>query len=305
MAEFRYEPPDLTGVPGHERQFYSANRAFGRFGMRSFPPRPMEEAHWHGHIEANYITGASMVYDVDGQEIAVPENRLTIFWAGIPHQLTKIIPTGTEKPRLSNLYIPLDAFLFMPHIGQIQVSILGGGFALLPDDIVRPDQMRVWYADYRSRDFERVSVIKDEFNALLRRAQVSKIEWLRSSGADTQGEQVIPTTNIRHVVEMVQFILENFFRPLTVADVASVTGLHQNYALSLFTQTMRVPMKRFIIRMRLLRARALLLESSMAISSVSSESGFTSVSQFYEHFKRAYGMSPNMMRSRYATMRLK
>ena len=84
-----------------------------------------------------------------------------------------------------------------------------------------------------------------------------------------------------------------------------MTGLHVNYALALFTRTMRVPLKRFIIRMRLLRARAMLMESSTAIATVAEESGFTSISQFYDHFKTAYGMSPHAMREKYTSMALR
>ncbi len=306
MAITNFKPPnDLAGVPSHERQLYKNTPAFGRFGMRLFEPETMPNPHWHGHVELNVVVGANMIYDMDGAKITVPDSRAAIFWAGIPHQLTHVIPTGDEIPLLANLYLPLDAFLFMPHIGQLQVSILGGGFGLLAEALCDADTMRQWYSDYRSRDFERVNVLKDELNAMLRRAQISDMEWLLEPLANTDGQRVIPTAHIRHVVEMVRFILENLAEPISNADVAAVTGLHKNYALSLFTQTMRLPMKRFIIRMRLQRARALLLESSLAISLVATHAGFTSISQFYEHFGNAYGLSPHAMRSRYARMTLK
>ena len=67
----------------------------------------------------------------------------------------------------------------------------------------------------------------------------------------------------------------------------------------LFTQVMQIPLKQFLIRMRLMRARALLVESSMAITSVADASGFTSISQFYHQFKMAYGTSPNEVRTQY------
>jgi AraC family transcriptional regulator, melibiose operon regulatory protein len=48
-----------------------------------------------------------------------------------------------------------------------------------------------------------------------------------------------------------------------------------------------------------MRARALLVESSLAISSVATASGFASVSQFYAQFKQAYGLSPAVVREDY------
>ena len=46
-------------------------------------------------------------------------------------------------------------------------------------------------------------------------------------------------------------------------------------------------------------ARALLVESSMAIVSVAEASGFSSVSQFYAQFKQAYGVPPAAVREQY------
>ena len=106
--------------------------------------------------------------------------------------------------------------------------------------------------------------------------------------------------HVRHVVAMVRHILENLTGPMTNSDVTAVTGLHENYALSIFSRTMRMPMKRFIIRMRLIRARALLAESPLASSAVAEMSGFASISQFYAHFRAGYGISPHALRTRTA-----
>lgn len=295
----------LKGVPSHERHFYALTQAIGRFGMRIFTPRVMEAPHWHGHIEANFLTGASMRYEVDGESIDVPGNGLVLFWAGIPHQLMSVFPDGDAPVKLANLYLPIDSFLFMPHIAQLQVSLLGGAIVSLPESLCTSDQVTRWYQDYRSNDFERMEVMKMELNAMLRRAMTEEITYLRQPMAEPDEARSLSSAHIRHVVEMVRFILENLDQSISNADVAAVTGLHQNYALSLFSKTMRLPMKKFIIRMRLLRARALLMESSIAIAKVAESSGFASISQFYAHFKAAYGMAPHAMRARYTQMELR
>jgi AraC-like DNA-binding protein len=293
------------GVPSHERQFYALTRAIGRFGMRVFRPYLMEQPHWHGHVEGNFLTGAAMTYRIEDQDIHIPAGRLVLFWAGIPHQLTAITPLPGQTPRLTNIYLPVDTFLFMPHIAQLQVALLGGGLVILPEHLSGPDLVDRWYRDYRSNDFERTEIMKMEMNAMMRRALLAPLDYLRPPVADPGDERSLSSAHIRHVVAMVRFIMENLAEPITNADVAAVTGLHQNYALALFTRTMRLPMKRFIIRMRLLRARALLMESGIAITTVAEQSGFHSISQFYDHFKSAYGMSPHAMRARYTQMDLR
>lgn len=303
----RSDPQDRgrQGVPSHERHFYALNKAIGRFGMRIFAPTIMDAPHWHGHVEGNFLTGGTMTYDVDGNEIEVGPDRLVLFWAGIPHQLTRVTGTGEGPVRLANIYLPVDTFLFMPHIAQLQVSLLGGAIVSLPAALCSGDRITRWYRDYRSNDFERTEVMKMEMNAMMRRALLDPLDYLLDPVADPGQGRALSSAHIRHVVAMVRFIMENLDQPIRNADVAAVTGLHQNYALALFTRTMRLPMKRFVIRMRLLRARALLMESSTAIASVAEQSGFASISQFYDHFKTAYGLSPQALRARYTQMELR
>lgn len=299
------KPDPLGGVPSHERHFYSVTQAFGRFGMRIFAPQTMPAPHWHGHVEVNFLTGGSMVYEIDDETLEVPPDRLAIFWAGIPHRLTSVRPLAGAVPRLANIYIPVDAFLFLPHIAEMQVDLFGGAVMALPGEMSGEAQIQRWYSDYRANDFERMELMKTELNTLLRRAQLTGIELLRAPrGAKGEGRE-ITSTHTRHVVAMLRYILENLEQPMTNADVAAVTGLHENYALSIFSKTMRLPLKRFIIRMRLMRARALLVESSIAISSVAEASGFASGSQFYEHFRAAYGLSPHVLRTKYKRMALR
>ena len=289
----------FTAAPSHERHFYSGNRAFGRFGMRIFEPQYMAKPHWHGHVEANFALHHSMDYDVDNEPIHVPAGRLAIFWAGIPHRLDRVTRSDDQPPKLCNIYLPLDAFLMMNHISAMQVAMLGGGMLLLPEALCNEDMVRRWYADYRSGDFERTEVLKMDLNALFRRAFTGQPEFLRPPRNSSAGDRALSSVHIRHVIAMVRLVLENLDKPLRNADITAVTGLHENYALGLFTQIMQIPLKQFVLRMRLMRARALLVESSLAIASVAEASGFTSISQFYHQFKAAYGTSPNAVRSQY------
>ncbi len=286
-------------VPGHDRRFYSQQKAFGRFGIRIFEPVTMSQPHWHGHIEANFAVDFEMTYDFDGGIVRLPANRLVIFWAGVPHQLTHVIPTGPGPNKLCNIYLPLDAFMVMPYIMALQVALIGRGMVVLPEGLCSQDQVRRWYADYRSGDFERTEVVKMELNALFRRAALEPFEFLRLPQHEMGADRALSSAHIRHVVAMVRHILENLEQPLRNRDIAAVTGLHETYAQSIFTRVMQVPMTQFVTRMRLMRARALLVESTLAISSVAEAAGFTSMSQFYAQFKAGYGTSPAMMRRNY------
>jgi AraC family transcriptional regulator, melibiose operon regulatory protein len=299
MSNVTVKAPKLIEPTSPERRFYSRSKAFGRFGMRIFKPAIMEHPHWHGHVEANLIRNGRMIYVVDGQKLKIEPEQLFLFWAGIPHQLIEVeaLQPGVT-PELCNIYLPLDVFLFMPHLPDLQVALLTGGMIQFPSELCSFQQMQRWYNDYRANEAERLDVVKMELNALFRRVSLGPLPFLKHPWRDAPTKAGLPTPHVRHVVEMVRHVLENLGDPLKNEDVTKVTGLHPNYALTLFSRTMQLPLKQFIIRMRLIKARGMLLESDTAISTIAVESGFGSASQFYAHFAAAYGTSPQTLRSR-------
>ena len=301
-AQLRRNP---MPAPNHDRHFYSQLRAFGRFGIRIFEPMVMPQPHWHGHIEANFADNFRMTYDIDNERLVLPENRLVLFWAGVPHQLTRIDPIGDASGKLANIYLPLDSFLQMRHIMPLQAALIGRGMVVLPEALCDGNLVQRWYLDYRSGDFERAEIVKMELNALFRRAAITGFDYLRAPHHDIGTDRSLSSAHVRHVIAMVRYVLENLDKPLLNAQVTAVTGLHVNYALSLFSKTMQVPLKQFINRMRLMRARALLVESSTAISAVAEQSGFSSITQFYAQFRAGYGISPAALRQHYIQMDLR
>lgn len=292
------------GLPTHERQFYAQNRAVGRFGIRRFRPVTMEAPHWHGHIELNLCRGAAMDYDFNNAPVHVPEGEVVCFWAGVPHRLVAVSPNGGAEPLLCNIYLPVDSFLLMRFIARLQVALLAGAIVRIPPALVDAGLLDRWYGDYRSGDFERCEIVRMELNAAFRRLLIEPLDYLHEPPTEADSDRALSSTHVRHVIAMVRYALENLDRPLRNAEITATTGLHENYALALFTRVMRMPLKKFVVRMRLMRARAMLVESSIAIPTVAEEAGFTSISQFYQHFRTAYGVSPREMRDRYVRMQL-
>ena len=197
----------------YERRFYAANRAFGRFGMRIFEPVTMDRPHWHGHVEGNLSVNADLVYIFDGTELTVPAGVPVFFWAGIPHRLIGIEPRDGTRPELCNMYLPLDSFLFMPHVARLQVALLSGGIVSVPPDLCAREHMVRWYGDYRSNDVERTEVVKFELNALFRRLAAMRVSWVREPWDARSGSPELASVHVRHVVSMIRYVLENLAEP--------------------------------------------------------------------------------------------
>ncbi|HEV7275916.1 MAG TPA: helix-turn-helix domain-containing protein [Devosiaceae bacterium] len=286
-------------VPRPDRRFYAEIRAFGRFGIRWFDPQLMPAEHFHGHIELNWLTSGGMDYVMDGRPVSVPAERLVMFWAGIPHRTVSLDRGAAGDARQCNVYLPLDTFLHMPSLGSLTEAMMGGGVVALSPETIGGDTLRRWYQDYRSGDAERADILKQEIALMLRRAAVTGWDELMAPWIEGVGPSARAASPLRHVVAMIRHILENLREPLRAEDVARVVGLHPNYALNVFTKVMRIPMHKFVVRMRLIRARSLLFEGNLSIENVAYESGFSALSQFYVQFRNAYGLTPRQMRAHY------
>ncbi len=299
VSPLRVRQRAASPVPRPDRRFYAQTQAFGRFGIRWFDPQIMPQEHFHGHVELNYLTAGSMDYVIDTRPVTIPAGRLVMFWAGIPHQTTGIDRGPRRDSRQCNVYLPLDSFLHMPNLGRLTETMMGGGIVALPPETIGENTLTRWYQDYRSGDAERADILKEEIALMLRRAAVIGWDEIMPAWIEASGSSSRAATPLRYVVAMLRHILEHLSEPLRAEDVAKVVGLHPNYALNLFTDVMRVPMHKFVVRMRLIRARYLLFEGNLSIENVAFESGFTALSQFYVQFRNAYGLTPRQMRAHY------
>ena len=289
----------VSPVPRPDRKFYAATAAFGRFGMRWFDPQIMATEHYHGHIELNWLTAGSMDYLLDAKPLRVPSGRLVMFWAGIPHKTVSIDRGPANDSRQCNVYLPLDTFLHMPRLGRLTETMMAGGVIALSPDTIGNETLRRWYEDYRSGDAERADILKAEIAIMLRRASITGWEDLLEPWIESVTPATKAATPLRYAVAMIKYVLEHLSEPLPASEVAEVVGLHPNYALNLFTSVMNVSLHKFVVRMRLIRARSLLFETNLSIENIAFHSGFAGKSQFYEQFREAYGISPREMRTKF------
>ena len=282
-------------TPRPDRNFYSSGKAFGRFGIRSFAPQLMARPHSHGHIEFNWLTNGSMDYQFDGGPVTISAGRLVAFWAGIPHQ-TVGLSSAALRGRQLNIYLPMDTFLEMPQLGRLTETLMGGGVIQLSPDCIGLETLERWHQDYRSGNALRSDIARSEIGTMFRRAAITGWDTLLPAWVEACGTRTRTGSPVRYVVRMVRHIVENITDPLSAESIAEVVGLHPNYATNLFSKVMHISVQKFVVRMRLIRARSLLFAGNLSVANVAFQSGFSSQTQFYEHFRKAYGMTPSQLR---------
>ncbi|MBT2785284.1 MULTISPECIES: AraC family transcriptional regulator [unclassified Halomonas] len=121
----------------------------------------------------------------------------------------------------------------------------------------------------------------------LRHYSQRRLPTLRPTGG-------LPAWQLKRVVE---FIEHHLSQPLTLADMANVTGLSDYHFARMFKQATGYPPHRYVLRRRLTRARHLLAETSQNMTEIALRCGFGSSSHFSKRFRAETGVSPTEYRT--------
>ena len=89
------------------------------------------------------------------------------------------------------------------------------------------------------------------------------------------------------------FMRNNFGQPLTVDMIAREACMSKFHFLKLFKRRYGLSPRQYLIRLRLDRARTLLLSNKYGVADVCLQVGFESHSSFTHSFKRMYGSPPS------------
>ncbi|QSX41409.1 helix-turn-helix domain-containing protein [Shewanella cyperi] len=264
-----------------------------QFGFQVHEPEVMAHSHWHGHIEINYLFGCAADYLINGRRISVPEGKMIIFWASIPHQMTASSGDG----HMVNIYIPLQAFQawkFPPEF----VGLLLRGEVLVSEKLHRSDYelTRQWEQDLQRKQAALTAQVISEIRGRIRRMAVENYSRY-GLGTDTARELKNPVSGLGHIDAMLRYIADHYDQKITIEQVAAATGLHPNYAMKLFNRVMKISIKQYINRLRLQHAQALLVDTDQGVLNIAIEAGFGSISRFYDIFQRELKMTPQAFRS--------
>ena len=112
---------------------------------------------------------------------------------------------------------------------------------------------------------------------------------------------VRPPTRIelrRRLLQTIDYLVAYCDRPLTLGEMARICGLSRYHFLRTFTAATGYTPGRFVTRMRLERAQALLLRTDRSVTDIALEVGFAEQSALSRAFSRQIGVSPRVFRLR-------
>jgi len=118
-------------------------------------------------------------------------------------------------------------------------------------------------------------------------ARVAKLPSVRAATRDELARRLAVATSYLHA---------NSARGVTIAEAARATCLSPFHFHRLFTQFHGVTPHRYLSRLRLERARALLRSSDRSVLDVAIDCGFESLGSFSALYKRTFGVTPGLER---------
>ena len=99
-----------------------------------------------------------------------------------------------------------------------------------------------------------------------------------------------------YVRAAVNFSRNNYYRGITVAEIAEHVSVNRSYLYKLFEQTFGMSPKEFLTRFQVSRAKELLTWSDITIESVAWSCGYKDALAFSKVFKKMMGVSPTTYR---------
>lgn len=96
---------------------------------------------------------------------------------------------------------------------------------------------------------------------------------------------------------LLEFLGENYRRPLTRGEVARAVGYHENYVSHIFAETLNTTLPKYLGALRVYDASAMLLETDLSMAQIAAELGFGSIRNFNRVFQAEMGTSPRAYRN--------
>jgi len=240
------------------------------------------EAHTHSDMEWNLLLEGCARYFMAGRFQPLTPGRLAVFWGGIPHRLVDYAPGS----RMVWVTLPVAWCMEWGLRDALLSRLLSGEMVREPEaarGTLDAALLLRWSQDMRSGAAHRRTAAVLEIQARLHRL-IDAMGAQRSISAEPRVGD--------HVERLSASVGLPFREDLTIEQIAGAAGLHPNYAMSLFKRGCGMSLWDYVIRLRISHAQRLLLTSDAKITAIALDSGFNSLSRFYEAFTRIAGCSP-------------
>ena len=150
------------------------------------------------------------------------------------------------------------------------------------------------------KDGEKIlNIFKDMERRRLLKRLTYKIENIKSTYdillmlIKSKQPKYVPSKKQEKLSFAINYILENYNKPLKNDELANLTGLSTIYFRKLFTETYGISPIAYINKLRIKKAKDILKSDFESLTEVSLSLGYSSIYDFSRAFKNHVGLSPS------------
>lgn len=251
--------------------------------------------HWHEELELGYIQeGTSKIITVgaeytihqgdgffinsnvmDMKQNAVPGNRTL----EINHVFHPIFLSGHFRSRFDTKYIAP-----VTNNRQIDVHVIRRG---------QPTADKILRNLYRLKELQAHADTEFQTRNTLSETWLLLLEDIRTNYKTGETKSLAHQDRIR---SMLSFIHGHYAEKLTVIQIADAVGVSEREVTRSFRKDLNQTPIEYLISYRLNEAKRLLAESSLTITEICYQCGFSDSAYFGKVFRRTYGITPSAYR---------
>ena len=105
-------------------------------------------------------------------------------------------------------------------------------------------------------------------------------------------------TFAKPVSQVIEYISQNYMRAITLADVAELVHLNEEYCSRLFKKEVGINFTDYLLNLRMETARSLLMTTDLKIGRIAEMVGISDSKYFSLLFKKSFDQTPSQIRER-------
>ncbi len=255
--------------------------------------------HMHPAIEFLYIQQGDFNITVERRQAVARPGDLVLFPSNAIHMIEKL-GAGSGSYHVLKLS---PSFLFqmfhktgIPYILPFFKSVASDAVCCFPSTAQSPrikqqwQQMILEYEADAPSFFAMQRLLSCTFLLTFSRAYIQK------DGLAARAPYELDEWSVRLISESVNYINENYAKPLRASECAAMVHLSYSYYAKLFHTVVGKSFKEYLTDFRMAKAYNMLLSSSTRISEIARACGYENVSNFIGTFKRIYSCTPGELR---------
>ncbi|HIW22240.1 MAG TPA: AraC family transcriptional regulator [Candidatus Dorea intestinavium] len=257
-------------------------------------------SHWHNYIEITYVEKGSAVYYVNDRVYVVEAGDIIIFnhreshrWKVTSDEIELTVLVFSSRI-ISDSMNEMDMDYLVPFLkrgSNFQNKITknechGYEIAKMMNEI---------YQEYTKQESGYYLIIKADIMRLLS-------ILVRHYQKETDGLKEVSTNKqaMKRLEETLDYIKHTYDNRITLEEAANRANMCPNYFSSYFKKVTGYRFQEYISKLRMEKAKMMLVESDLGILDIALDCGITNVSNFYRQYKKFYGVTPGEERNKKA-----